>query len=238
MKKYDLVVFGLTFLAAGVASVYKGKTLIVESKTKPGYEFIDSFHSGKNYEIAMLTGAGKEFKSFLGDFGALPEKYIFSMTPYISKWIADKNINVLLMTNILGVKKDNDGYIITLFNSCGITEIFAKQIIDTRTDSYSLKTLNYLAKSEETDRDGKEYLVCEVEVSAEIDYAAARKKVYSAFEGECSHKLVAVADEFYKKSDREESVSPEGYIKRYSSFYDNPLIAFDKGTQFGGVLND
>ena len=238
MEKYDLVIFGLTFFGTGVASVFKGKSLIIEPKSKPGYEFIDSFHMGTGYENSVQTDAGKEFSEMM-----LPMENVFSKTPYISKWIADKNINALLFTNVIDVAKNNDGYVITLFNSYGKTKISAKQIIDTRTDSYIEKKLGFITLGGTVGEVmGESVCTAECdgyslwELDAQADYKDARSRIYSMFEEECSYSLVAVADEFYKKADVEGETSPEGYLKRYSTFYDNPLIAFDEGAKLGGEL--
>ena len=242
MKKYDLVIFGLTFFGTGVATSYKGDTLIIESKTKPGYEFIDSFHTGKDFEKPMQTEAGKAFSKYMkGENAGVP--HIYSKTPHISKWIADANINTLLFTNIIDVTKSSDGYVITLFNSYGKTKISAKQIIDTRTDSYIEKKLGFITLGGTVGEVlGESVCTAECdgyslwELDAQADYKDARSRIYSMFEEECSYSLVAVADEFYKKADVEGETSPEGYLKRYSTFYDNPIIAFDEGAKLGGEL--
>ena len=249
MKEYELVVFGSTFFAAGVASEYKKSILVIEPKTKPGYEFIDTFHSGSISEYHPETNQGRKFLEYLNDNNLTDDSYILRWTPYLSDVITKSSADYLLMTDILNVAKEDKGYIVTIFNSMGKSEIFAKKIIDTRADFVERKTINFLVKGNPVCKDREELKIIgrynglsfvETELSIDDDYPCARKK---AVEGYLYLKsiyedisLIAIADEMYKKSSCEEKEVSMGYIQCFSSFYDNCIEAFDMGAKKGAEI--
>ena len=248
MKKYELVIFGFTFLSMGLCSAYKGNALIIEPKSKPGYEFIDAFHPGDVREYLPKTDEGKKFYAYLKENNLTDDTYILRWTPFVSGWIETK-ADYLFLTDIINVKKWDDGYIITIFNSMGKSEIFAKNIIDTRATEYCFKTINFLTKGKNANPESHgislisvfgEYSIYQVELSSDDDYPQARKKVIEAFgylkSISSDISLVAIADEMYKKASFKSKEISSGYIKSPSSYYDNPVMAFDEGAGMGSEI--
>ncbi|MGI6279526.1 MAG: hypothetical protein ACOYJS_03080 [Acutalibacteraceae bacterium] len=251
MRRYDLVIFGATFLGLGAAKASKGKTLIIEEKANPCGEFIDSFHSGSDYKAELITEEGRKFKAFFEDAGLCGNVFIPEWTAFVSSWICKNDIEVLLFTNVLKVEPEGEEYKITIFNSNGKSEIFAKRIIDTRTKSFVYKTLNAITyggifdsfhESIKVYPYNDKYSIAEFKMPDSFDYPAARKRVFELWATrpeEYKHILIAaVADLFYKKSDCEQTEVSKNYINAYSTYYANPFLAFDKGSALGGKFCD
>ena len=249
MKKYNLVVFGSTFFSAGLSASYKGSILVIEPKTKPGYEFIDSFHTGNIREYSPITCEGKAFFEYLHKCNLTDNSYILNWTSYLAKVITQTSADYLLMTDILNVRNEEGGYVITVFNSMGKSEIFAEKIIDTRVHLYEKKTINFLVKGNVICKAGEnvgiiavynDLYLAEVKLDRDDDYPQARKKAMEGFiylktlSEDIS--LVAIADEMYKKSSIEKKELYSGYIQCPSSFYDNGIEAYDMGAKTGGEI--
>lgn len=247
MERYDLVILGATFLALGAAKAYGGKSLIIEEKTKPGFEFIDCFHNGDGYTQALKTDEGRRFRSFLEQYGLCERLYIPEWTPYVSKWICENDIPVLLFTKVLGVQREAGMYKLSVYNTGGRQALYANKILDTRTKAFSQKTLNAIVFGEHAESFsedlsvlpcGGQTSIAEIKVPGDADYPSARAKVFSLWENrpEKYSNLVisAVADEFYKKPDRAYGKNTPHYKEVYSAYYANPFLAFDKGCEIGG----
>lgn len=246
MKKYDLVIFGATFYAAGICSAYKGSTLIIESKTKPGYEFIDAYHPGNVLEYTPVTKQGRAFVEYLKENNLFDDPYILRWTPYISKKLLQISGDCLLLTDLVSVKECDEGFVITIFNTMGKSEILAQRIIDTRTIELEAKTINLLLKGKTPsvcDRNTRcimkymDYSIYEINLNVDDDYPSARKKAVESFDylrSLCEEiSLVAIADEFYKKAKEAQKETAPGYIICASSYYDNPIEAYDMGAKKG-----
>ncbi|MBE7046302.1 MAG: hypothetical protein E7396_02685 [Ruminococcaceae bacterium] len=246
MKKYDLVIFGSTFYAAGICSAYKGSTLVVEPKTKPGYEFIDAYHPGSILEYTSISKEAKEFSDFLHLKKLTHDAYILRWTPYLSEMMLHTSADYLFLTDILNVRKSDEGYVVTIFNTMGKSEICAQRIIDTRATDLGSKTINFLTKgdaplSENEDlkliMEYEDYSIYERKINIDDDYPSARKKVVESFtylKSLCDNiSLVSIADEFYKRAAKAQTEISVGYLKCASSYYDNPIEAYDMGARKG-----
>lgn len=250
MEKYDLIIIGATFEAFGIADSFKGTKLVIEEKAKPGYEFIDSFHNGTDYDKEPETKEGKEFKEFLDEKDMLGKIYVPEWAAYLSSWICRKNTPVLLMTNVLKITEYDGGYRLTVFNTEGINEFYAKQVIDTRTKDFCGKTLGaaiYSGRFESFHEDMKitgltdTLTVVEVDVPDDFTYAKGREKFYEIWKNRPEQYagclVAAVADIFFKKSPVKDRKISDNYTEVYSTYFANPLLAYDGGAKIGGGLN-
>jgi len=249
VKKYDLILIGATFLSVGIAKAYKGKCLIIEPKAKPGYEFIDSFAVGENYDKELLTDEGRAFKNYFESEELCDNPFTPEWTAFLSNYICKNNIDILIFTNVLKVEQNDNSNKLTIFNSLGKGEILADRVIDTRTNSIAYKTLNAVVYGEEFYEfcDGIKEIyrkdlvrIVEFKMPASYDYPEARNAVYSIWKGRPEElndtRLAAVADIFFEKSDVENKNISLGYDEIYSTYHANPFLAFDKGILFGGAL--
>lgn len=249
MKKYDLVLIGATFLSVGIAKAYKGKCLIIEPKAKPGYEFIDSFAETTGYDKECVTEDGRNLKKYFCDEGLLDNPFIPEWTAFLSNYICKNNIDVLIFTSVLNIEQIENTNKLTIFNSLGKGEILADKVIDTRTNSFSYKTLNAVIYGDEFfafDDALKEIYhkdlvrIIQVKIPNVYDYPEARNMVYSIWakrpEELKETRLAAVADIFFEKSDIKSHPLCSGYDEIYSTYYENPFLAFDEGVSIGGGL--
>lgn len=247
MEKYDLVLIGATFLSVGIAKGYKGNCLIIEPKAKPGYEFIDSFAETTGYDKECVTEDGKNLKKYFSEEGLLENPFIPEWTAFLSNYICKNNIHVLLFTNVLKLEEIENSKKLTIFNSLGRSEILADKVIDTRTNSFSYKTLNAVIYGDEffPFNDALEEIyrkdsvrIVKVTIPNGYDYPQAREMVYSLWANRPEElkdtRLAAVADIFFEKSDVKSRSISSGYDEIYSTFYENPFLAFDEGVSIGG----
>ncbi len=250
MEKYDVVILGATFLGVGIAKGSAGKCLIIEAKAKPGYEFIDSFGQD-NFEKNVTTKQGEDFYEYFKNSQLLDNPFIPEWTAFLSNWICKNNIECRLFTNALKIEDCDGGKLITVFGGEGKSKIFAQRIVDTRTKSLSEKSLNAVIYGDLSKgicdnmqvafNDG-EFSLVKFRVPTDLDYTSARKRLYEAWENRPkelkSHKIAAVADEFYETADVKEKIIDSAVSEIYSSYYSNPFTAFDSGVIAGGELCD
>ena len=250
MEFYDLVLIGASFFSLGAAYECKGRSLIIDSKAKPGYEFIDAFYNGEAYDRPIKTPKGRAFAQYFKQSGLLDTVYIPEWTPYLSRWICENEIDMLFFTSVLSVDKEGEYSKITLYNTMGKQEILARRIIDTRTEEFTEKQLNGLVCGGKVKAFGPSIKVKEFEkislveftVPENYSYTQARAHIFKIWEGRPeqyqSVKIAAIADQFFKRPALEKRVVSDSIWHYYSAFYDNPLLAFDKGCEIGGVCCD
>lgn len=250
MENYDLVLIGSTFLAVGIAKGFKGKCLIIEPKGKPGYEFVDSFNMGSAYNKKCVTKACKEFKEHLKNHELFADLFVPEWTAFFSEYICKNNIDILLFTNVLKIENFENGKKLTIYNSLGKGEITAERVIDTRTNSFTYKTLNAVVYGDEfypfaggmTETYHRDNVrIVEFRIPNGYDYPQARDLVYSLWASRPEKlkdtRIAAVADIFFEKSDIENTTIDFCHSEMYSTYYENPILAFDKGVSIGGALS-
>lgn len=248
-EKYDLVILGATFMSFGLAKAFKGKSLIIDEKAKPGFEFIDSYHKGADHESELITHEGKRFKDFFAKADLLKVFFIPEWTAFLSNWICKNNIPVLLFTNVLKIEDSYGMKELTIYNSNGKNKILAKRIIDTRTKTFTKKTLNaiiYGGAFESFDdcitvkHYNEKLTLAEFEMPASFDYPDARERIFNLWanrpEEYADIRIAAVADIFYKKADVKERQISENHSEIYSTYYPDPFVSFDKGCRIGEAL--
>ncbi len=144
MKKLSLLVIGATFYGiSAAATVMKtiidsdnNKVLVIEKTMLLGSEFIDSMNI-KQCDGEYNTEPAQEFMKDMISRGLLNEKgevHVFPVAGMLAVFVKAGRIPVLLMTDIVSTEKGNGGYIVTLFNSDGFTQLFTKRIIDTTSE--------------------------------------------------------------------------------------------------------
>lgn len=240
--EYDLIILGATFLSLGAAKAFNGKCLIIDEKTKPGYEFIDAFKNGNNYSRKYLRS--EEIKSFFEEKALLENVFIPGWTTHICKWIGENNLSFLLMTNVISVEKEEGRFKLLIHNVNGRSVIYTKKLLDTRIKKADRKFLNAVVSNKE----GIDYNLCEnlvkinettaifeFEVPSCTSYIEARQSLYEAFKNRKDKKLkiAAIADCFYETENDFERKIDENYLHCSSSSFENPFAAFDYGFKIG-----
>ena len=221
------------------------------------YEFVNAYKRGKNWNEEPETEFGKAIREEL-----LKEKiitnedtYIYSAGPIFYKAFKDLGIDILLETELISVKKEEDDYIISIYNVGGHNVIKAKYIIDTteREVGIKSKSLNCLLTSKKKDAlppiklDGVEIYkeadsiintaILKYNSPLDTSLYEARHQVIETWRNRPQElvdwKIAAIGLCFdvvpkvgFKQIDNLHIALP-------SAYYDNPLAAIDAGVNLG-----
>ncbi len=140
-RYYDTVIFGATFLGLAAACASGGKVAVIEKGGLLGAEFTNSYKVCRPGIAKMKTGRGEDFLDGLkkrglvssdGEIYPAPAVYVLSARLQDNMQKKEEGeFDILLMTEVISVKKADDAYEIRLFHSDGFETIKAKQILDT-----------------------------------------------------------------------------------------------------------
>lgn len=235
---YDVIVFGATFAAAGIAEKFKEKCLVLERRLQAGYEFYGALRYGAGYDKPLRRKEASD----------LFEKFQKNGTPYGNDTLIYpffKQCTTLFGTEIVSVEKNGDAFLCTVHGVDGYKTFFSKAVVDTRFHAkYALsKTFNLLMESKDfphfdgilakaADSEGR--FVLQVPVPLSFTFQEARKealKIVGKFSS--TQKLIYSANEFdYRASD---NLSPEENGVRLfpSKAFKNPVQAFEGGLILG-----
>ena len=134
-KYYDTAVFGATFLGLG-AALNLENVVVIEKGGLFGAEFVNSYKVCTPKVVEAKTELGKAFLENLkgrklvseeGELYPAPAVYV------LSSYMKEKPFDILLMTEVIRVKKADDYYEIKTYHSNGFETIYAKRILDTTT---------------------------------------------------------------------------------------------------------
>lgn len=132
-KYYDVAIFGATFLGLGAALELEN-VVVIEKRGLLGAEYVNSFKICEPKEIEVQTELGKTFAedsinrglvSESGDIYSAPAVYV------LSSYLVKKHIDILQMTEVISLEKQDDYFEIKVYHSAGFETIYAKRIIDT-----------------------------------------------------------------------------------------------------------
>lgn len=254
-KVYDTVVFGLTYLGCGFCSAKPENTLILEEKGLPGYEFSDSFNQRPPYNGEILTREGKEFYSVLQAMSAVNDEgqvYLGACVHGLAKIMQEKNIDCRFFTKVTEIKKEEDLYQITIFNTEGFSTVCAKRIVDTTsggvwghmTEALGMsKTLNIVVENSGSETffrnplSGDETYFYPVE--NDRGYKGIREEINRFWREngllDKGVKIIAIANSFACQN-KIASLKGDGYDYFPSTAAKNPIHAFDIGAKEGSQL--
>ena len=134
-KYYDTAVFGTTFLGLGAALQIEN-VVVIEKGGLFGAEFVNSYKVCIPKVVEPKTELGKEFLEDLKRRGLVSEAGEIYPAPAVyvlSSYLKEKAIDILLMTEVTGIKKVDGYYEIMVYHSNGFETIYAKRILDTTT---------------------------------------------------------------------------------------------------------
>lgn len=138
---YNTLICGATICGTGAALASPDTVLVVERSAAVGQEFIESFNPGR-YEVPLpLSGYGQSFVMELRQRNLIESAFepvhLPGLHPVLCRRLLDAGIQVLLLTEILQIRKRSAGFEIDLFNASGIRTVTADRILDTTTDRIS-----------------------------------------------------------------------------------------------------
>lgn len=134
-KYYDTAVFGTTFLGLG-AALGMENVVVIEKGGLFGAEFVNSYKVCAPKVVEPKTELGKEFLEDLKRRGLVSEDGEIYPAPAVyvlSSYLKEKPFDILLMTEVTGIKKVDGYYEIMVYHSNGFETIYAKRILDTTT---------------------------------------------------------------------------------------------------------
>lgn len=232
---YDLIVLGATFAAAGIASHFQKRCLVIEPSARAGYEFFGAYSFGTNYEKAAVTPEAQALQEAM-----LPENgYIYGKDRLIYPYF--EGADILFATHLVSTEQTEGGVLCTVHGVNGFSTYNAKAVVDTRSsDAISIsKTYNLLIESMEvpffagatTEKTGHPHhytLRCPVPLSVTFCEAREIARKYLSLFSE-NQKLILSADVF------DYQIMPDFPKQSGNSFclpskaYENPVLAFDAG---------
>lgn len=134
-KYYDTAVFGTTFLGLG-AALSMENVVVIEKGGLFGAEFVNSYKVCAPKAVVPKTEHGREFLADLKRRGLVSEEGEIYPAPAVyvlSSYLKEKPFDILLMTEVTGIKKVDNYYEIMVYHSNGFETIYAKRILDTTT---------------------------------------------------------------------------------------------------------
>ncbi len=238
---YDVIVFGATFAAAGIAEKFKEKCLVLERRLQAGYEFYGALRYGAGYDKTLRRKEASD----------LFEKFQKNSTPYGNDTLIYpffKQCTTLFGTEIVSVEKNGNAFLCTVHGVDGYRTYEAKRVIDTRChpENCSSKRFNVLIESKEepqfngiacTKADTEGRYVLHIPVSLTCTFSEAAKKTLELVQAfSPAQKLILSANEFDYEISQERQEKDEIFFLP-SKAYENPITAFEAGLICGEEMN-
>lgn len=132
MLRYDTILLGATFYSAGYAARSKGKCLVIDRRGVVGSDFCACLKSNVpcDTEVDLVS----DFRKKLSELGIIASNGRIHIVPCameLARFYLEKDIDILLETEVMSVEKKEKGFLIRIFNRDGLSEIEADKIIDT-----------------------------------------------------------------------------------------------------------
>ncbi|MDF2959283.1 MAG: hypothetical protein K0S39_1018 [Paenibacillus sp.] len=262
----DTLIIGATFAGIGLArSSLDRRAVLVERTTLIGHEFINCYKPGTGWnrtpEHELTRELRQEWlqKRLLTPDGGV---HLGGISPILYKLLLESGLSqaVRFMTEVVEVKKQPDGYEVTLFDAGGLRTLRTERIVDTTSDCRSATggkpihakavsavlhhanaTADSMIPEAFADRislgafASEAYL--QLPLAPQASWADARHALHSFWANRPEElkdwKIAAVADEFAVTPPTRFEVLGEGWVWLPSSAFDNPLEALDAGYAYG-----
>lgn len=251
-RYYDTAVFGTTFLGLG-AALSMENVVVIEKGGLFGAEFVNNYKVCAPKAVEPKTELGKDFLVNLKRRGLVSEEGEIYPAPAVyvlSSYLKKKPFDILLMTEVTGIKKVNNDYEIKVYHSRGFETIYAKCILDTTTlgnghtkiKKYDVqKQLNVIVHNPDGNvLDGLIFnaqnglYTYTLSVNQDMERYEAVEKLCSKEDvfKENNLKISSIASDFsYTIAPCRETIE-EQFVWIPSTTYANLVEAFDKGVQF------
>jgi hypothetical protein len=132
---YDTMILGASFLGLG-AALNSENCVVTESGGLFGAEFINNYKICEPKPAVVKTKTGVDFLNQLTERRLVSGRGEIYQAPAIyvmSRYLKEKPMDILLMTEFMGVEKKNGWYHVTVYHTGGFETIRAKRIWDTTT---------------------------------------------------------------------------------------------------------
>lgn len=238
MKIYDTLIIGCSYSAVGYA-VSRGDTVICEEHQICDTSFYLPLRSFKYmpYEPKTEEGAGLlEIFASLGLFGE-KEQNTNGFEFAFCKYIAEKDVNVLLKCRVIRARLNGDGvYDVTVQTNEGLSHLYAGKIIDTTKE---LKKNRYTVLFVCDDIDSVRERLLSAFKSAEIEGAFYKNRYALHFsrEGQDENRIKVDVYETWRSLNIDAKIlymAPVFYgegssVALCDEVHSNPIAAFESG---------
>lgn len=239
---YDVLVFGATFAAAGIAARCGESCLVLEPRLQAGYEFFGALQFGSHYNKPVH---GEEAQQLLRKFLQAENGY-YCCDAHIYPFFHPDH--TFFATQIVSVEQKDGIFHCVTHGVDGFRTFEARQVVDTRCQVQTAlsKTYNLLIRSSSppcfsnvsAEKAGMEdHYVLQCPVSLSCGYAEARaeaQKVIQKFSED--QRVILFANEFDYQFRAETPKIEDGIRYSPSKAYENPVLAFDAGLSMGKEL--
>lgn len=242
-KRYEVLVLGATFAAAGLAQVLGSRCLVADRRAQPGWEFLSALNFGTEYDRPLAAAAAQQLQqewAQRGCFAADGRINLLDCGASLCRRL--EGAQVLLNSEIAAVEKTPEGFVVTTHGTAGFRRWAARRVIDTRCPATKIAQKSYhallhaevpapLPKSLQLERWGDEGdFVLKCPVPADASFAQARAALQAQLPA--GYRPVLTADAFACVPDE---IPPEedGVEYLVSCGYANPLLAYDAGVRYG-----
>ena len=251
-KYYDTAVFGTTFLGLGAALCMEN-VVVIEKGGLFGAEFVNSYKVCAPKAVEPKTELGKEFLEDLKRRGLVSEEGEMYPAPAVyvlSSYLKEKPFDILLMTEVTGIKKVEGYYEIMVYHSNGFETVYAKHILDTTTlgigheqgrKHAKVKQLNTIVYNPDGNMlEGLSYnsqnglytytLPVDLEIGRydAVEMLCGMEKVFA----EKNLQISSIASDFSYTMEPCREAIEEQFVWNPSTAYSNLIEAFDMGVQF------
>jgi hypothetical protein len=255
-----ILIYGATFAGLGLAYRLGKQAIVIERSSLVGHEFINSYNPGKGLENEPSSEIGKCLHKELAERNLLQQDgrvHLPGISPMLFHFIRKHELSVLLMTEITEVKKTDDGFEVTLYNTSGSQTMRVRDIIDTTSTCTSKPSMKFEMTGKrinaildgpsltEPIKDSMYGLIqggfsseiyLKLDIQPEDQWAAAREKLHRFWMNRPERlqpwKLAAVADTFEIRLAEGPYPLEDGRVWLPSCAYSNLMEAFEAGISY------
>lgn len=248
-KRYEVIVLGATFAAAGLAQALGERCLVTDRRGQPGWEFLNALHFGADYDRPLHTAAARELRrewEQRGCFAADGRIDLLDGGAALCRRLQENGAAVLLQSGTVAVEKTPSGFAVTTHGAAGYRTWLADRVIDTRCPAAGIARKSFHALlhadgpvllpedmiTENWGGEGDFVLKCPVAADAAWPQArAALAALLRRLPEGC--RPVLTADAFACVPAAGLPDGADGAKALISCGYANPLLAFDAGVRYG-----
>lgn len=133
---YGRLIVGATFAGLGDLLARPGDALLVESTATVGWEFIEAYRPGVDWErTAGLNEAASDLRRELVERNILEADRVHlpALSPVLHQRLDRSGADYLFLTDVLAVEPGGSGYDVTLATRSGLKTVSVRRILDTTT---------------------------------------------------------------------------------------------------------